>query len=73
MVLIFGGIHSTINICVLMMDKVDIHVVDKIERVQRSFQVVKVKQPMTRGQLMAMALAKKLMTVIVSMNVLKIG
>ncbi|ECT8362307.1 hypothetical protein BVE31_06400 [Salmonella enterica] len=73
MVLIFRGIHSTINICVLMMDKVDIHVVDKIERVQRSFQVVKVKQPMTRGQLMAMALAKKLMTVIVSMNVLKIG
>ncbi|KKF69727.1 hypothetical protein XU19_12000 [Vibrio parahaemolyticus] len=59
MALIFGGIHSTINICVLIMVREGIPAVGRIERGLQSFLVVKVKQLMTHGQLMAMVLAKK--------------
>uniref|UniRef100_UPI003F58CC51 hypothetical protein n=1 Tax=Hafnia alvei TaxID=569 RepID=UPI003F58CC51 len=68
MALIFGAIHSTINICVLMMVREDIRAVGRIELGQQFYQAVKAKQLMIHGQLMAMVLAKKLMIETVSMN-----
>ena len=71
MVLIFGEIHSTINIYVLTMVRERIHAAGRIDQGLRFYQVAKVRQLMTHGQLMEMVPAKKLMIEIVLMNVLK--